>query len=220
MVIEANEKKLLADLYYEDFEKTAISSGELFEYQNRALCQLRHFEKSLQTKYPSYSFETIKIVPKVFFNESTRFVFRAKGFDGLYNAEIDNNGVLTDNFYASLIGDVFDKEIKRRMIDRGVPVCFVNTRFGSLVGECAQEGMTFDKVVMLGKLIPHDTAIYIGGDLGDSNRIEMLIREFMRSGSYRIYYSKRLEECNSVSECRRMWEKGTYGVRCDVFHIE
>lgn len=160
------EMELLCEAYKTKAEQNRVSSGELYDHQEKTLELLRGVSEYLKEKYPQNVITITEIEPESFMNSSTVFYFSVEGFGDTYTAIAKNSdeAYFTDDFYAELIKPAYESYLKQILENEGVDVIFLETEFTASLGMEYNGKMTVNDLLDAKEDVPRTTTVYIKAD--------------------------------------------------------
>jgi len=126
-----DEEKALLDLAYTDGER--ILEGKLFDYQEKALQELRQCVSHLKKRYPNEAFQIISFQPSSA-KGCVEIQFIQPGYETREFMLKYENGTYTDNFYDVPHEKEYDSIVEGLLKDAGIHAR-VYTQFPFLISE-------------------------------------------------------------------------------------
>ncbi len=176
-----DEEKALLDLAYTDGKR--ILEGKLFDYQEKALRELRACREYLKKRYPREEFRILSFQPssrkgcvEMQFiqpqRDTTEYLLKYEG------------GEYTDNFYDVPYEREYDEIVEGILAEAGIPAR-VYTYFPFLVGDVIRSGKDLmDRRPHLGR----HTALFLSADVPpEAEEAEALtenVRQFFRENGF------------------------------------
>lgn len=176
------EEKALLDLAYTDGER--ILEGKLFDYQEKALKELRTCREALKDRYPDENFKIISFQPSSKKGCVELQFIQPERDETEYILKYED-GVYTDNFYDVPYEREYDGMVEEILASAGV-VARVYTTFPFLISDVIRSGRDLmEKRPHIGR----HTAIYMDVDVLPSEEekgevVEKARKAFKENGIY------------------------------------
>lgn len=176
-------EKALLDLAYTDGER--IAEGKLFDYQQRALNELRSATFYLEKRYPDQNLEIISFQPSSL-KGSVELQFIRVGSDTEYMLKYEN-GTYVDNFYDVPYEKEYDGMVEEILWENGIEAR-VYTTFPYLISDKIKSGQDLmDRRPPLGR----NTEVFLRAenlpDYEEAGRMAEKLQQIM--GEHGIYTS-------------------------------
>ena len=204
-ILEDWELALLSGVYGTEAERERLQTGELYDYQEAQLTQLRAVARYLSEKYPGHAFRITDIELRHSTKSSIDYLFTAEGTEALYTAVADGpeSTEFRDDYYVTLIGDAYDAALAERLREETPDVVAVETAFSALLGTDVTGTEAPEALLAMGSALPRDTAVYVGGADPEAalERTKAAIESLNIYGAYRLYSSERFHAGMTAADC-------------------
>ena len=207
------EQELLAAVYPNE---EMIREGQLFEYQEEALNELRAGEEYITSKYPEQSFEIRSITPADKFYPWMTIVMKEGAFGEckVTVTPAEEGYTFTEDLYGKVLGGAYDKAIGKILAEGGLQAVSF-TKFTSPMGEEVGPATTPEELIALKKSLPRNTHLFMA-DESDRDAAAEKARQILLDagvyGAYTLYFVPDIlsENVTMLEEARTAYEHRTF----------
>lgn len=175
-----------------------IENGELFDYQEEALYQLRAGKAYLEQKYPGISFEITSFMPANQFTQWAELTFCDEKGDREYRLTVTPEGesyTCADDYYGAVLREPYDQEIVQTLAAGGFTVLSY-TQFPAPAGMEIGADTSVDDIIAMGSRLTRNTHLFSDQPCTQERADQMkeLLSQAGFYGSFTLYQVPSLEE--------------------------
>lgn len=218
MQLTIGEKKFLQNLFVNE---KRIEEGKLYAYQIRVLEQYRMAMHYLHQKYPDTEFEIIMGNPQNRMSSLAEFVFKASGESDTFQlsiSEVNDSYMIKDNYYGSLIREMYDEYIFRNLQGKINGLIAVYSQIREMKEKEYDSNIKMEDIVNQKLQIFPMTHIYISATKSTSDEWQQLVKQTVACiktldlyGAYSIFgVDNSLKKFATAKECYIHVQQGGY----------